>query len=412
MNFYFGYDKEEIMIINIEAFIICAFVITVVFLNPLFDNAFIQYADEVFMLYAFFKIFVRYSKIKRSKRNHHIFRVSLVCIISTILIGLLSNLNSNLVSLYPALIDMIGMIKAPIVFIYVACICSDITKEKASKFLVFVAKIYIPIVFAFGIINLVTDIGMTYDIRYGLRTYEFIYRNPAALNEVLFCLLGVIYKELKGKMQLITYSALVLLSVLMTLRGTALGLIAIFMYLFIIVKKNQPFKLKLSHLVVGGGTAFLVGKNQFVEYLIEETPRSIMLRNSFIVLKRYFPFGSGFATYGSDQAFKNYSPLYNQFGYGNIYWLSKEAGYAANDNFWPMVIGQFGMIGLLAYLILLITQFKFVLTNKVGNNEKLIQIVLFAFLLVSSLGNAIFTSVSGMLIYVFIALLMKSEESI
>lgn len=400
------------MIINIESFIICAFAITVVFLNPLFDNALIQYADEIFMLYAAYKIFVRYSKIKRSKRNRHIFRVSLICLISTILIGFLSNLNSNLVSLGPALIDMIGIIKVPIVFIYVACICSDSTKEKASKYLAFVAKIYIPIIFAFGIINMVTDIGMTYDTRYGFRTYEFIYRNPAALNEVLFCLLGAIYKELKGKTKLITYSVLVLLSVLMTFRGAALGLIAIFIYLFVITKRNQPFKFKLSHLVVGGGTAFLAGKDQFVEYIVKETPRSIMLRNAFIVLKRYFPFGSGFATYGSDQAFKNYSPLYSQFGYGNIYWLSKEAGYAANDNFWPMVIGQFGIIGLFAYIILLITQFRFVLTNKVGNNEKLIQIVLFALLLVSSLGNAIFTSVSGMLIYVFIALLMKSEEII
>lgn len=396
--------------INIETLIIFIFVITATLLNPLFDNIFIQYIDEMFMIFAIMRIFIKYKKrIKNNNRNMQLFRSTILYLIIIAIVGVISNANSGLVGIQAIIIDLIGMIKAPIVFIYVACICSDVTKKKTSKILRIIAQIYILIVFLFGVINLVTDIGMSYDVRYGIRTYEFIYRNPAALNEVIFCFLGVIYKEVKNKYILLLYSLCAIITVLLTLRGAALGLVVIFIYLFIVMKKNKNFKLKVSHIIIGVIGVCVVAKNQFVEYFMEESPRSLMLRNSIIVLKKYFPLGAGFATYGSDQAFKNYSPLYSLFGYNNIYWLSKEGGYAANDNFWPMIIGQFGCVGIIIYIYILVNQFRFVMKNKVGKNEKLIQIVLFTLLIISSVGNAIFTSVSGMLIYVFIALLMKDE---
>ena len=395
--------------VSIEQLLIVIFVITVTLLNPLIDNSFVQYIDEAFMLFAIVQIILKYSRIKKNKKNYQLFKSTMTCLSILIFVGILSNVNSGLVGFKAVFIDMIGVIKNPIVFIYISCICNERVKERTSKSLLIIARLYISIVFIFGIINLATDIGMSYDIRYGIRTYQFIYRNPAALNEAIFCFLGVIYREIKNKHKLFMYSLLSLISVLLTFRGTALGLIAVFIYLFAVIKKNRPFRLKLTHILGGVGAAFIVGRVQFIQYLIEVTPRSIMLRNSFTIFKEYFPLGSGFATYGSDQAFKNYSQLYTRFGYQKIYWLSEEGGYAANDNFWPMLIGQVGFFGILMYVKLLIQQFRFIVSNVVGKNEKLIQRVLFVLLLISSMGNEIFTSASGMLIYVFIGLLIKSE---
>ena len=160
--------------VSIEQLLIVIFVITVTLLNPLIDNSFVQYIDEAFMLFAIVQIILKYSRIKKNKKNYQLFKSTMTCLSILIFVGILSNVNSGLVGFKAVFIDMIGVIKNPIVFIYISCICNERVKERTSKSLLIIARLYISIVFIFGIINLATDIGMSYDIRYGIRTYQFI----------------------------------------------------------------------------------------------------------------------------------------------------------------------------------------------------------------------------------------------
>ena len=396
------------MKINLDLIVILLFLITTLLLNPLLGSEVVRYIDEGLLLFAVIRIIFQFNRLKNQHNNYKFFKKIIMIIIGITIIGFISNYLSKLVDYKAAIIDWIGIVKLPIVFIYVSCLVAEKTKEKISNVIYKIALIFIPIAFIFGIINLFMDIGMTYDIRYGIRSYGFIYRNPAALNEAIFCLLSTIYKK-KSKYTII-YSLFGISTVLFTLRGAALGLLAVFIYLAIILKNNIKVQIKIHHIFFVVLLALFVGKNQFNHYILNESPRSILLNNSFKVANRYFPLGSGFATYGSDQAFKNYSILYKEFGYNDIYWLSEKAGYAANDNFWPMIIGQLGYIGALLYGALLAIQFKYIINNRVNKEEKLIQLVLFILLLISSLGNAIFTSVSGMMVYICVGLLMINSK--
>lgn len=396
------------MKINLDFIMVIVFIISTLLINPLLGNEVVQYVDELLLIFAILRIIFQFKLLNRQKEKRLLLKKTAFIIISLTILGSFSNIFSKLADFKPAVIDWIGIVKIPIVFVYASCIISQKTKNKICKTLYFIALLFIPIAFGFGVLNLFSNIGMTYDIRYGIRSYEFIYRNPAALNEAILCLLAIVYKEKNKHMYI--YSIIAILTVLFTLRGATFGLILVFFYLIIIIKDNRTFKIKFYHIGIAGILALAIGKNQVVYYLLKESPRSIMLGNSFKVALRFFPLGSGFATYGSDQAFKNYSSLYREFGYNSIYWLSQKGGYAANDNFWPMIIGQFGFLGIIIYGMLIKIQFDYVLKNQVNKEIKVIQIVLYVLIIISSLGNAIFTSVSGMMVIIFISLLMTNNE--
>ena len=398
------------MIINLDFIIILSFIISTILLNPLLGASAVQYVDEFLLIFAIVRIFFQFNRLKKNDINYAFYKKTLIIIILITIVGFTSNFISRITSFKSSIIDWIGILKAPIVFVYISSMVTGRIKKKINNKLYIMALFFIPIAFTLGVVNLFVNIGMTYDFRFGIRSYEFIYRNPAALSEVIFCLLATIYKRNNKYWPL--YSFLAMFTVLFTLRGASFGLLAIFLYLSIILKNKTKMRIKISHILFIIILAFVVGKNQINHYFFNESPRSILLNKSFVVANRYFPLGAGFASYGSDQAYKNYSTLYKEFGFNNIYWLSEEAGYAANDNFWPMIIGQLGYIGVILYIILLIMQFKYIFQNDVNKEEKLIQLVLFMLLLISSLGNAIFTSASGMMVFTFIGLLMVNKEEV
>lgn len=216
----------------------------------------------------------------------------------------------------------------------------------------------------------------------------------------------------KNKFTRTLFEFLALFTILMTFRGIGVGTVGIIIMLKIYAKKigfEKPLSVGMMIPMAFGG--FLLGYNQVKEYFIGSSSiRSILLKNAVVIMKRYFPLGSGFATYGSDQAFKHYSKLYYEFGYHYIYFLSPDNGAVANDNFWPMVMAQFGFFGLLLYLFLVYKQLQFVLHLKIKDRNKIVSIALLIFLFITSLGNAVYTSASGMLAYIMASLVINNLE--
>lgn len=63
-----------------------------------------------------------------------------------------------------------------------------------------------------------------------------------------------------------------------------------------------------------------------------------------------FPFGTGFATFGSYYSGVYYSSVYAAYGLSNINGLRIGASQFISDSFWPMILGQSGYFGLLSYI--------------------------------------------------------------
>lgn len=92
------------------------------------------------------------------------------------------------------------------------------------------------------------------------------------------------------------------------------------------------------------------------EYSNEGQPRNYAMLMSFIVAKDYFPIGSGPGTLFSRASYENYSPVYYDYG------IDKKWGFGPNDpiqfyndTFWAQVIAQYGFIGTVLYLLLIIS---------------------------------------------------------
>jgi hypothetical protein len=84
------------------------------------------------------------------------------------------------------------------------------------------------------------------------------------------------------------------------------------------------------------------------------TARSALYYTSFLIARDHFPFGAGLASYGSYASVLYYSDVYHEYGLSSIYGLSPRVSFFAMDTFWPMVLGEGGVISLISYLLVFV----------------------------------------------------------
>lgn len=110
-------------------------------------------------------------------------------------------------------------------------------------------------------------------------------------------------------------------------------------------------------LILGWQPLMDVVTNTYEEYFtsIDTTARTTMTIDSVALAMAAFPLGVGFGRFGSAVASSNYSPLYDQLGYTRIYGMGPgERGGYLTDTFWPAILAETGVLGLLCYMIGLI----------------------------------------------------------
>jgi hypothetical protein len=84
--------------------------------------------------------------------------------------------------------------------------------------------------------------------------------------------------------------------------------------------------------------------------LADEAPARLALYTGALQIAHdSLPFGVGFGRYASWISRTNYSDVYDQLNLSNIYGLSREHPEFITDTFWPQVLGETGLAGLLGY---------------------------------------------------------------
>lgn len=84
-------------------------------------------------------------------------------------------------------------------------------------------------------------------------------------------------------------------------------------------------------------------------------PRAALYGASVSIARDFFPLGGGVGRFGSHMSRVEYSPLYQQYGLDRIFGLRENDPRYVTDTFWPMILGEFGVGGLLAYAAFLAT---------------------------------------------------------
>lgn len=94
-----------------------------------------------------------------------------------------------------------------------------------------------------------------------------------------------------------------------------------------------------------------LGNDPDPEVLSELQPRVALAVGSVAIARDELPLGAGLGRFGSHMSREVYSPLYEQYGLHGIYGLSAAFPIAVTDNYWPMILGETGVLGLTGALL-------------------------------------------------------------
>lgn len=137
----------------------------------------------------------------------------------------------------------------------------------------------------------------------------------------------------------------------LSMRAKYFGEVLTFIFVILFVKERIRFNLRY---IVAGICAlvslYYVTITKFTFYFVdaEGAARAILYANMPLVLIRYIPFGSGFASYATHASGEFYSPLYYDLNIYHGYGMSEDNISYISDTYFP-VLAQFGFIGIFLF---------------------------------------------------------------
>lgn len=353
-----------------------------------------QYFDE-FIAILFFPVFIVYvikkhGKIKVDKKDI----IIVLCLLGVIIIGLFSNFLYGYQETKYIVSDIIVFLKFFLVYFLAKIIFTNGLREFNRKISTNI-KIITFILFILSILNYIFKFLPFATERFGISSNQLFFGHPtvlAAITAMLMLNLLVFGYKLNKSFYITIAMQMVL--IISTLRTKAIAYVIVAIILMIYVLKLRK-KIKILNIALLIVLCCIIGYKQIVFYFTQDnTARASLLNTSFEIANDYFPFGTGFATYGSYFSGVNYSPIYEMYGIDNVFGLSQEDPSFMSDSFWPMLLGQFGYIGTILYLICILLIFiniqeKYSLENK---NIYLAKILALVYLLISSTSESAFVN--------------------
>ena len=325
----------------------------------------------------------------------------LVSVLALIIIGIIGNLKTDYQTMIPALKDAVCVLKGIITYVFIPLCLSNLNLDEYLTTMNNHLKFITGLVFLTVIANLLFDIFPYYEIRFGIKSQQIFFTHPtylASFSVIIIILLSVNLREHEENKKYIILMLLVLAS---TLRFKSIAFIPIYMYLYYIVFKKQR-KLQLLDVgilcVLGGVFAI----SQVMEYFNNpDWARNVLTMNSLNIAKDNFPIGTGFGTYASWASGESYSNIYYDYNISTTWGISPDFYEFIADTFWPMIIGQFGVLGLGIYIYILLRIYKNIINND-NLDYYFGQILALLYLISLSIAEASF---SGPIVVVYMALI-------
>ncbi len=359
-----------------------------------------SYFDEVLCLVAFAYIVICAVLKKLSRYDF----ISILILLLVIGIGIISNIHSGIYApVFSIAVDIIA--ESKVLWIYFAAKNYINTSARQSIVDIFtpIAQIYLVIAFACAIVSQFVNIGMTGTERYGIRGFRFIFPMSfqfLAVTLVMFAVL-TLNQKIRNKRY---YYVMGCISLLLATKSSPLIFALLFLFLYYYFSKRS--ELKFRTIVIMAIAIVFVGSYQIETYLMnEDAPRYLFFYYGGVTANRFFPFGSGFATFGSDQAARIYSPLYYEYGFSHLFGMSVEDRSFLSDTFWPMAIGQFGWIGFILYcLVYLRIFYSFQNMVMAPADQKAFMYANFISYIIHAVGSAILSASSGVIGFIALAI--------
>ena len=133
---------------------------------------------------------------------------------------------------------------------------------------------------------------------------------------------------------------------------------------------------------------------------------------SIFILKDFFPFGSGFASYATHASGQSYSSIYAKYGMDNLFGLSKsEWGFVA-DTYYP-ALAQFGYAGVALFFYFWFYLFRKAVRmfSKGYVKEAALAILIIIFFIIECTSDATLTHNRGMFMMMLLGLVFADVKT-
>ena len=205
-----------------------------------------------------------------------------------------------------------------------------------------------------------------------------------------------------------------LLVILLTETSSALVLIA-FYGLYVLkdyVKKYYKVILAIMTPIVIYVIYSAVAYKIVGYFMTASAPRFKLYKEALTSLVQNFPVGYGFSLFGSTTAANSYSPVYIQLGWNGTWEMRKGSPFLI-DAFYPAVIGETGLMGVLAYFGICCIVFRFFKKNHIKNKRilSMSQLLIIAVFL-SGITSNFMNSVYGIVMSIVICTVFYCEKEI
>jgi|GEM_PF-35443 len=339
-------------------------------------------------------------------------------LLAVILLGLVSTAIHR-IQLTPAAIstEILSLLKYPVG--YVAPLMFDrLDRDRLLAWCAAVSRIIVSVIFtAMVAAYAMGGIGMLSSERFGIPSFQFLFSHVTYLASSMVVVSTVLTSN--GIRKNWCFIAMSNVIGIMTFRYKFFFFIAIMIGLVLLKalagrKDGEAQKPKLWQGALLGGAALLTGWGQIREYLGYGVTavRSALYIYGLDIMKKFFPFGSGFATFASGKSCEYYSPLYREYGMDQMQGITKGAYNFIGDVFWPMIYAQYGIAALLAYLYMLYATYRSLCARFVMMSAKWIAAVAFLlYYLFASLGEALFVNGNGLILGLVLSLYIGSSQA-
>lgn len=321
-----------------------------------------------------------------------------------VLYGFISNQFLSYQGMKYAFLDCITLSKFIIAYFFGRLLVKETMINQIMSYLQNLVRGISIFLFAALALNLVIPLWPTYETRFGYTIQILIFSHATYLTSTaIFCLLFLIFK--RGKYDFI-YIGINMVLIILAARNK--GLIFLGVYLFVLILQYFKKQTPIWSLVGISSILYFLFQNIISERLFstETAARSTLYHNGLLLANRYFPFGAGFGSYGSSASIKNYSSLYGELGFNQLYGFSEETTYYLTDSFIAMILGQFGYFGVFLLTGILISMFLLVRKNQ---KYKSFTLLIFVFIFISMITENFISSSYGVLSFALIGMLVNQE---
>lgn len=252
---------------------------------------------------------------------------------------------------------------------------------------------------------------MSDDMFGSLLNFKFIFGFSGGFGLFLYSLIPFVPDNNKSSSRI--YIGIIIIMMLFTFKSQVLFFVLIFL-IFYFFEFFLRTRLKVSHMAIIVILILLILYPTISNYFITSaySPRKVLLEGALDLMKEHFPIGTGFATFASPMAAKDYSPIYIERGYYFLFGMGAFDGIQyLSDNYLAAVIGQFGFIGIILFLLETLLLIKFIISKQLGINEKIYSLTAVLALVGTTLGSSYYTSAAGALIMVVAGITVARGEN-